>query len=249
MNQRLGAVHNNAVWCDAVCRALGCETTRIDGLWVNRSPPPPYYPRAVTLEPAPVTEQVARLRTMLDLPIPRPWSVKDSFCQLDLAPLGFGVMFDAEWIGLSPDHVLPGSALEDTSWATVRRDAELAVWEHVWRDGGNADAVVSESARLFHPALLDDPDIRFLAGTRDCRTVAVAIANRSDDGTGPVVGISNVVLSGDEPEADRPGAVAAARRAFPGLPMVGYERGDDLIAMQALGFVSLGPLRVWVTSL
>jgi len=37
------AVHNNAVWCDAVCQALGCDTAMIDGLWVNHSPSPPYY--------------------------------------------------------------------------------------------------------------------------------------------------------------------------------------------------------------
>lgn len=220
----------------------------IEGLWVNRSPAPSYYPSAVTLEPVRVTEQVARVRTMLDWPIPRPWSVKDSFGKLDLAPLGFEVLFEAKWIGLSPDHVLPGSAFEDAIWASVRHDTELVAWEQAWRGGGSGDAVRSESARLFQPALLDDPDIRVLSGTRDGRTVAVAIASRSDNGTGPVVGISNIVLSGDGPEADRFGAVAATRRAFPGLPMVGYERGVDLIAMGALGFRSLGPLRVWTTS-
>jgi len=32
---------------------------------------------------------------------------------------------------------------------------------------------------------------------------------------------------------------------FPGLPLVGYERGSELDAMVALGFERLGPLRVW----
>ena len=41
---------------------------------------------------------------------------------------------------------------------------------------------------------------------------------------------------------------AAWRGAFPGLPLVGHERGDDLTAMLALGFQRSGSLRVWITS-
>ena len=242
------AVHNNAVWCDGVCRARGCETVHIDGLWVNRDPSPPYYPSAVTLEPEPIDVQFARVTAMLDWPLPRPWSVKDSFGRLDLAPLGFEVLFEAEWIGLSPAQLLPdAAAAADVTWSTIRHDPELAAWEQAWRGGSGATAV-SDAARLFQPTLLGDPDVRFLAGSRDGRIVVVAVANRSDDGTGPVVGISNVILAGGDPEAHRPGAIAAVRRAFPGLAMVGYERGDDLIAMLALGCRSLGPLRVWVIS-
>jgi hypothetical protein len=40
--------------------------------------------------------------------------------------------------------------------------------------------------------------------------------------------------------------VAAVQAAFPGLPMVGYERGQDLVTMLGLGFRSLGSLRVWL---
>ena len=45
------AVHNNAVWCDAVCRALGCETAMLDG-HVGQAgvASPPYYSNAVTLD-------------------------------------------------------------------------------------------------------------------------------------------------------------------------------------------------------
>jgi hypothetical protein len=32
---------------------------------------------------------------------------------------------------------------------------------------------------------------------------------------------------------------------FPGTALVGYEHGDDLVAMLALGFTTLGPLRIW----
>jgi hypothetical protein len=33
---------------------------------------------------------------------------------------------------------------------------------------------------------------------------------------------------------------------FPGRPLVGYERGDDLAAAVAGGFQPVGDLRVWV---
>jgi hypothetical protein len=247
MSLVVAAVVNNARWCDAVCRATGCDTTWVDGLWLNRSPAPPYYPNAVTLEPLGTAVQIARVRSMLDGALPRPWTVKDSYRRLDLAPLEFDVLFEAEWIGLDADHQVGKPALGGGAWVPVTRDADLAAWEAAWR-GADTDASPAGVARLFQPALLSDPDIRFLAGMRDGRIVGVAIANRSDDGTGPVVGISNIVLTGGDLHSDGRGVVAAVRDAFPGLPMVGYERGDDLTAMLALGFRSQGSLRIWLTT-
>jgi hypothetical protein len=43
-----------------------------------------------------------------------------------------------------------------------------------------------------------------------------------------------------------PGAVAAISREFPTLPIVGYERGDDLRAAAEAGFEAIGRLRVWL---
>jgi hypothetical protein len=40
-------------------------------------------------------------------------------------------------------------------------------------------------------------------------------------------------------------AVTAAASHFPGLPLVGYEHGDDLALALAGGFTALGPLRIW----
>ncbi len=245
MTGRPAAVHNNAVWCDVVCRALGCDTTWVDGLWVNRSVSPPYYPNAATVSPDDTAAQVGRVRTMLDGPLSRPWSIKDGYRALDLAELGLEVLFEAEWIGLPPGAPLPAPA-DELAWSPVTDDAGLAAWEMTWR-GEDAAADVGGLDRLFRPALLADPDIRFLAGRDGWQIVAVAVANRSDDGSGPVVGISNIVLGGKHPERYRTGAVAAARAAFPGLPMMGYQRATDLKAMLGLGFRPLGPLRVWLT--
>jgi hypothetical protein len=71
---------------------------------------------------------------------------------------------------------------------------------------------------------------------------AGAIVNR----TGPVVGVSNVfttTITADEAWAGIAPAVAAA---FPSLPLVGYEQGDELQAALAAGFTQVGALRVWL---
>jgi hypothetical protein len=39
--------------------------------------------------------------------------------------------------------------------------------------------------------------------------------------------------------------VRAAAALRPGLPIVGYERGEDLAEARQAGFTALGPLRVW----
>lgn len=251
---RRAAAHNNATWCDTLCRALGADTAWTDGLWLNRSPAPPYYSNAVTTDAHATDAQLRRLRRMLDTHLPRPWSVKDGFHVLELAPEGFHVLFAAEWIHLPAEAAIPATgraadrdaAAEDVEWSAVTDVPELVAWEAAWR-GANPDAMSSGLPELFRPALLSDPDVRLFAGRLEERIVAVVAANRSDDGTGPVAGVSNIVLGGPTPEALRASAVTAVREAFPGLPLVGYEWGDDLAAMLALGFRAIGPLRVWVT--
>ena len=54
------------------------------------------------------------------------------------------------------------------------------------------------------------------------------------------------VLRGAGAERHRGGMMAAVQDVYPGLPLVGYERGDDLTAMTALGFRPTGALRVWI---
>jgi hypothetical protein len=199
---------NNARWCDAVCRAQGLPTRFSDAVWVSLRRSPPFYPDAVTLAPSVTPGEVLR-----DIDTSPGCSVKDSFATLDLAPHGFEVLFDAEWI---------------------HRPAAPGPGEPVWRT--TTDFGRWETGHLFRPALLDDADISFLAGP-----TGAVIANV----TGPVVGLSNLVATGeaDQAWADAVRSVAAWH---PALPMVGYERGDDLAAAHRAGFTSAGPLRIWI---
>jgi hypothetical protein len=92
------------------------------------------------------------------------------------------------------------------------------------------------------PVLLGEPSIRILALHGGDGMVAGAIANR----TGSVVGVSNVFAAAT-PGAEPWNTIAAALgHHFPGLPLVGYERGVALPAALASGFRDIGPLRVWL---
>jgi len=94
---------------------------------------------------------------------------------------------------------------------------------------------------LVAQALLADPDCAILACHRDGALVGGVIAYTSDG----VTGISNVFKSGIADDPLWAGAVRAIARVRPGLPIVGYERGEDLAAARQAGFTVLGPLRIW----
>ena len=191
------------------------------------------------------------------------FSVKDSFATLDLSRLGFDVLFEATWLWRDPAGVHPtfGSGLHHLegeeggekvrrtqdrathralAWSVVADAAGLARWEAAWA-GLHEGQAVPGSERIFRRGLLHEPGVALLAGARDGQVVAVAAANQ----TGEVVGLSNVFAPAAEADACWAGAVAFVAALFPGRPLVGYERGDDLAHAQAVGFVPVGPLRVW----
>jgi len=279
--------HNNALWCDAVCRAHGLPGEFLAGLWLNRQPVPRFYSNAITLSPKDPAGQrawVAHLMTR------RPhFSVKDSFAALDLSSLGFDVLFEATWLWRDPVHSTFGSGLhllEDGAeqvrrtpesathrgeeqvrrtpesathrgeeqvrrtpesathraldWSVVKDAAGLARWEAAWA-GLHEGEVVPGSERIFRRGLLHEPGVALLAGAREGQIVAVAAANQ----TGDVVGLSNVFAPAEDEAAVWAGVVGFAAALFPGRPLVGYERGDDLAQARAAGFRPVGPLRVW----
>jgi len=239
------ASYNNAAWCDAVCRAWGGDTKFGNALWLNRGKSPPYYSNAVTLNPDDTDAQLSGIRALLDADLPDTWSVKDSFCSLDLSPLGFRVLFEARWFAFAPDQPLPMLETCAAQWERITNEDGLAEWEIAWRRHPANEGALP-LARIFVPALVTDPNLAFLTGRVDAGAVAVAAANCSDNGGGPVCGISNLFLPSRDGEIHRIGALGLARATFPGMPLVGYGRGHDLAAMRTLGFEVLGPLRVWI---
>jgi hypothetical protein len=217
------AARNNAEWCDLVCRTHGAATAFHADAWVTATRSPPGYPDAVTLD-----RSVAADGLLARVDSSTGCSVKDSFASLDLSGDGFGVLFEAEWIHCPvPSGAPAGGALR---WRAVETVDELQAW--AFAHGGGS---------VFRPALLDDPDVAVLLATDSGGNVAAgAIGNRSRT----VVGLSNLYSVSADPDEAWSGAVAALAAAFPGLPLVGYERGEDLAAAHRAGFTGIGPLRV-----
>ena len=218
------AVINNARWCDAVCRSRGYPGEFGGQLWISAGHALPFYPNAITLSP-----DVTAAEATASQDPSRPFAIKDSFARLDLASHGLTPLFDATWIAVPA----PAGG-EEPSWDVVTNPGDLVRWEAAWAGGG-------EVIGLFPPALLDAPDCVVLACCQDGTQVGGAIAFTADG----VTGISNVFKSGITDGLLWAGAVRAIARVRPGLPIVGYERGEDLAAARRAGFTVLGSLRVW----
>jgi hypothetical protein len=202
---------------------------------------PRFYPNAVTLSATSgVADQLAAIHDLVAAAPLDTFAVKDSFFTLDLAPFAFQLLFEATWLWRAASQSQPERTGTGLQWRTVREPADLSRWETVW-NGLPAEDRSTLSARIFLPSLLADRDIRFIAAYQDQHIVAGAIANR----TGDVVGVSNVFGREDDAAACWAGCLATIIAAFPGLPLVGYERGNDLVIAQTLGFEGVGRLRVW----
>ncbi|MEV6328850.1 hypothetical protein [Streptomyces sp. NPDC051909] len=221
------AVRNNADWCAVMCRAHGLTGSFGPRAWTSPRRTPLYYPDAVTL-----TEDAtaADLLSGIDRTAPGA-SVKDSHARLDLAAEGFRLLFDAQWI----HRPAPGPRPAAEGWRPVRTAGELTAWALAWSTGD------PDEAALFRPELLADPTTTIVAGyAADGRILGGAVLTESAG----VTGVSNLFTAdGVPPSYAWSGALAAAA---PGLPVVGYESGDDLEAALAEGFETLGPLRVWL---
>ncbi|WP_137989432.1 hypothetical protein [Streptomyces vilmorinianum] len=222
------AVRNNAEWCEAMCRAHGRPGAFGPRAWTNGRRTPLYYPDAVTLT---ADASVRDVLDTIDRSAPGA-SVKDSFAGLDLAGEGFELLFGARWIHRTAGLPVPST---DASWRPVRTPEELAAWATAW-SGGDAD-----EAALFRAELLADPATAVVAGYgADGRIVGGAVL--SDSGT--VTGVSNLFAAeGTDPAEAWAGCLALVRD---GVPVVGYESGDDLPPALALGFEEIGDLRVWL---
>ena len=92
---------------------------------------------------------------------------------------------------------------------------------------------------MFTPALLAGEQLRFYRS----ESVAAGFALHRSNG---VVGVSNLFAGSAELLTVWSDAVAVAAETYPGLALVGYELGADLETALAVGFDSIGPLRVWI---
>lgn len=179
---------------------------------------PRFYPNAVTLasDEAAIAEQLASIDILVKSNLPGRWSVKDSFHTLDLSRRGFDLLFDAQWIRQLP--------------LLIARTSSGLAWERV------------EGSEAFPAALFKDDSFAMFAGRRDGDVVAGGTLYRADG----VVGLSNVVADPADAVSVFRDLAALAAKAFPGLPLMGYESGNELKAAASAGFEPGDRLRIWV---
>ncbi len=201
-----------------MCRAHGRPGTFLPHIWVNAQAVPRFYPNAVALrhDAAAVEEQVIAVDILARSNPPGRWSVKDSFAALDLSRRGFDLLFDAQWIRQLPLLI-------------ARTSSDLA-WQRV------------EASDTFPGALFADRDFAMFSGYGNGEVVAGGTLYRAEK----VVGLSNVVAEPDDAVAVFRDLVALAAGLFPGLPIVGYESGNELKAAVNAGFEPGDELRIWV---
>ena len=202
-----------------MCFAHGTVGRFLVHTWVNAEPVPRFYPNVVTLTTgeADIVEQRQTVRILLKSNLPGRWAVKDSFNTLDIARLGFDVLFEANWIRLAQPKA--AMMLSGLSWERAK-------------PGGEA----------FPASLFSDENFVMFSGSRNGAVVAGGTLYHSDG----VVGISNVSADADEAPVVWRDLAALAASTFPGVPLVGYESGDELKAARKAGFELGDPLRIWV---
>jgi hypothetical protein len=189
--------------------------------WVNAEAVPRFYPNVVTLTAgdADVAEQRQAVRILQKSHLPGRWAVKDSFRSLDIARLGFEVLLEAKWIRKASPK--PATMVSGLAWSRVT--------------AGSGD---------FPAALFSDDNFAMFAAKRDDTVVAGGTFYRADG----VIGLSNVVAEFDDEPAVWRDLASLAAATFPGLPLVGYESGDELDAARKAGFEVGDPLRIWVVA-
>jgi hypothetical protein len=214
------AIDGNVGWYEAIFALHGIGSVLDGGLWSAVGTPPPFHSHALVVEPGvPIETVEARIG---DVPNA---SFKDGFATLDATRIGMSPLFEATWI-----YRAPGASRGDASaWVDIRTVADLAAWNAGW-----------DTDEVLVPGVLDRAQLRVLARVVDGAIEAGAVARL---GSG-AVDVSNVHGVGDH-RVDWAEVSAAVAARFPGRPMVGYERGDDLEAARAGGWQALGPLRVW----
>jgi hypothetical protein len=231
------AARNNADWCDAVCRAHRCGGYFRPEIWINRAEVPPLYPNAITLTQNNVEAQLQAIAELDRGALSGAWAVKDSFASLDLAPLGFTVGIQAQWIVRHPSAPLQDARDDRLRWEKITREDALERWEIAW-SAAAGNRIANQREPIFNPALLNEAGVAFIAAYEDKAIVAGCIGNGSKD----LVGISNLFAS-RHADTVAAGCVAAIIKAFPGAPIVGYETRPFL--SRRLGFEAIGPLKIW----
>lgn len=227
------AALNNAELCELVCASNGVSGNFSEQYWSSLHTVADYYPNFVSLKKD--IDQDEFKNAISNYAPSRSWTVKDSFNNVDLKPLGFDILFDAEWI-VAPNK-LPTTLSSGASWKIIGSTEELLKWEAAW-----ANKWTPQQATLFKPSLLAKPEITFIGAYLNDEIIAGVLVNKSEK----VTGFSNLFVNTPDTRTYWIEALDYIKLHFPLLPVVGYERDSDLIQAREVGFEPIGVLRVWI---
>lgn len=218
------AAQNNADWYSMMFNIHGLQYCRTEIAFLGIDAPPRYHSWMTTLDPDAQADQLLSIRQNAYRP---KFGVKDAFDHLALFDENFVELFSASWV--FADTI---QAVDTAGWTRIASGDELLLWESAWNEAGSPT-----EQRHFPNAILDRNDV-VIWGRRELgRYDAGVIANVSKD----CVGLSNCF----GPDAYAVAATLCAELTNGALPIVGYERGDDLAAVLDIGFSATGKLRVW----
>src|SRR5262249_27156281 len=143
----------------------------------------------------------------------------------------------ASWVWKQPSTASPSRP--SLRWSAIVAADELHTWESAWWPEPER---AKPRSPIFPAVLLEIAAIRFLGGYLDDRLVA-GCAVTSAEG---VAGLSCAFIRHVDVRAARADLVSEVSRRYPDEALVGYEAGEELVALRRCGFDDVGPLRVWV---
>lgn len=217
------AALNNAHWCASVCQANNVASHFTDHAWYALGEVPIFYPNIVTLNGKCRLEIVRSITQQLGGSL----SIKDSYSTLALASLGFVRLFDAQWL------LAPTSIQVRGRYQVVSNADQLTQWTAAWCQTG--------SKSPFNSALLHQESVYMIGIYDGDRIIAGGIVNKSKG----VVGLTNIFYPMSVATACWLSCLSASYDIGDGLPIVTYQRGDELALVKSLGFIEIGPLSVW----
>jgi hypothetical protein len=106
---------------------------------------------------------------------------------LDLKPLGFDPLFDAQWIYLKAEKFNPILPYVPIEHKILASEDELSTWKLSW------DPNIDLGKQIFSPGLVKNPKIHFIASYQGDQIVSGCLVNQTDN----VLGISNFFSPGN----------------------------------------------------
>ncbi len=238
------AIRNNKDWYTAQANSWRLPFHVDEHHWWSKVPLPPFHSNLVAsgAQPDALIEEIHE--ALQQTQTPASWSIKDAHGCHQLAPNGFSVLFEAQWIAIPPAAQIGPLRIDHTQVCVVCTASELTQWVEAWGE-------TPPGAQIFRPALLENPLVRLLYVESHGKIAGGLAINKSTGAIGAAIGAKDVI--GAMGISNWFGATSAVRAClaytanqFPNLGVVGYERDPARVQqLREIGFKAVGELTIW----